>query len=316
MSIDVKTVWNRITRVQPNKLSLLTAAEQTKRSWAKEISSHDELPEVYRASFDALIGQTDGFPYTVLTPSYAGFLTRAREKLVCRQDGKIVVLEQVRGDIITTYYPIETISYVEVGDVLLQSWVKIRGQTGDGVLTTSEFKFNTVTDHLFTPIVETVRPAAASSAAINEEGQRSRFNHLRELNLKLMNYAKRSVMPGSEILHFVLQPEIRGEVLRLLGHSFFRTRCTPHLSILTDRELILIQDGASKRPGRGIRYGGVWHYIPLDKITSISAAGTEKDLLTMSIHLAGDDRIESLFSVSNRGEIDILIGQFAAISEK
>lgn len=106
------------------------------------------------------------------------------------------------------------------------------------------------------------------------------------------------------------------ELLRRLGHSLFRTRCTPHLSILTDKELVLIQHGASKRPGGGIRYGGVWRYIPVGKITSISRVNPENDLLTMSIRLAGGDRIESLFSDSNRGEVDNLLSQFEAFSEK
>jgi hypothetical protein len=140
-----------------------------------------------------------------------------------------------------------------------------------------------------------------------------------------MSYAKRSLLSGERVVHFILQPEVRVEVLRLLGSSFFRTLCTPHLSILTNRELILIQDGDGKRWGRsaisggtrygGVRYGGVWNYIPLDKITSISTAATENDLLTMSIHLSGDDdAIESLFSVSNRGEVDTLLSRFEAIA--
>ena len=77
-------------------------------------------------------------------------------------------------------------------------------------------------------------------------------------------------------------------MLRLLGNSFFRTLCSPHLNILTDRELILIQEGVGKcwacgtRYGGakygGVKYGGVWSYIPLDKITSISTTDAENDL--------------------------------------
>jgi hypothetical protein len=310
-------VWERVVGIKP-KLPLLTAAEQTKLSWAKEITTYDEVPEVHRGSFEALTGDESGFPYAVLTPSYAGFITRAKQKVVCCLDGKICVLEEGRGDLASTCYPVGDISYVELGSVLLHSWIKIRGLTEGGVLTSSEFRFNSVTDYLFTPIVEGIRPAADNSEGIDLSLERSKFNHLRHSSHKLMSYAKRSLLPGGQVAHFILQPEVRVEVFRLLGNSFFRTLCTPHLSILTDRELILIQDGDGKRWGGrasygSAKYGGVWSYIPLDKITSISTADAQDDLLTMSIHLPGDERIERLFSVSNRGEVDMLLCRFEAI---
>jgi len=315
----LETMWERVVGIKP-KLPLLTAAEQTKLSWAKAIKSYDEVPEVYRGAFEALVGDANRFPYAVLTPSYAGFITRAKEKLVCCLDGKIYVLEEARGDLASTCYPIGDISYVEVGSVLLQSWIKIHGLTSGGALASSEFKFNSVTDHLFTPILESIRPATGCSREVDSSIERSKFNYVRHSSHKLMSYAKRSLMPGETVLHFVVQPEVRVEVLRLLGNSFFRTLCTSHISILTDQELILIQDGDGKRWGAGAKYGGltyggVWHYIPLDKITSISLAGTEDDLLTMSIHLPGDDSIEALYSVSNRGGVDDLLSRFEAIAE-
>jgi hypothetical protein len=112
---------------------------------------------------------------------------------------------------------------------------------------------------------------------------------------------------------WLLQPEIRVEAFRLLGNSFFRTLCAPHISILTDRELILVQDGAAKRWGKNVQYGGIWNYIPLDKITSISLADTQDDLVSMSIHLPGDDCIDSLFSVSNRQEAEMLQSRIEAV---
>jgi hypothetical protein len=161
--------------------------------------------------------------------------------------------------------------------------------------------------------VERIRPAADCSEGIDLSLERSKFNYLRRSSHKLMSYAKRSLLPHEQVVHFILQPEVRVEVLRLLGNSFFRTLCIPHLIILTDRELVLIQDGDGKRWGGSAKYGGVWNYIPLDKITSISIADAENDLLTVSIHLPGDERIERLFSVSNRGDVDMLLSRFEAI---
>ena len=98
---------------------LLTAEEQTGLSWLKVIKSYDEVPDIYRNSFAALVGD-NRFPYTVLTPSYAGFINGENEKLVCCLDGKIYILEEVTGILSWTSYAIKDVSYVEVGKALLQ----------------------------------------------------------------------------------------------------------------------------------------------------------------------------------------------------
>ena len=68
--------------------------------------------------------------------------------------------------------------------------------------------------------------------------------------------------------------------------------------------------------GGDIRYGGGWHYVPLDKITSISLTGPEDELLTMSVRLPEGDCLTSLFSVSNRQEVHKFLSQLEASLEK
>lgn len=297
------------------RLPLLPADEQTRLSWLQVLTSYDEVPNVYRSAFEAFV--SDGpFPYTVLTPSYAGFSNSENEKLVCCLDDRIWVLEDVTGMLNCTCYAVKDISHVEVGKALLQSWVKISGVADRGVPITTEFKFNTVTDHLFAPIVKKMRSTTDYSQRLDPDIEQAKFDFLSRANLKLMNYARRSLLPDENVVHIILQPEIRKEVLRLFGNSFFRTVCLSHLSILTDRELILIQEGTGQRWGGDIRYGGVWHYIPLDKITSISLTGPDDDLLTMSVRLPEGDCIDSLFSVSNRQEVDGFLSQLEASLEK
>jgi hypothetical protein len=54
---------------------VLSAAEQTRFSWARLIQSSDELPPAYRSFFEARPAG-EAFPYAVLTPTFAGFLRR------------------------------------------------------------------------------------------------------------------------------------------------------------------------------------------------------------------------------------------------
>ena len=130
---------------------------------------------------------------------------------------------------------------------------------------------------------------------------------------KFMNYARRSIVPGEKVLYTILQPEIRARIVRLFGMSLFRTISTSHLVILTDRQLIIIKDENPGGWGDDSRYGGIWNYIPLDKIASVSLAEKGGNLLTLSIHLPQDDQIDTLFSVSNEQEVELFLNRLGTL---
>lgn len=253
-----------------------------------------------------LIREEPRFPYAVLTPSRGGFMSGEQEKLVFCVADTVIVLEQKGSSLTSTRFCIQDVSYVQVGRALLQSWVKIRGIACNGAPSSCEFEFNTISDYLFTPIVEKLRAASACSSWLDASEERSKFDYLNRLNFKLMSFARHSILPGEKIAQIIFQPEIRTQTLNPLAKLFCRMLCTPHLCILTDKELILVQDGVGKRWGRDVRYGGTWNYIPLDKITSVSCVEAQTGLLTMSIQLPGDDPIDSLFSASNRQDVILL----------
>jgi hypothetical protein len=118
------------------------------------------------------------------------------------------------------------------------------------------------------------------------------------------------LIPGEKIIDALWQPEIRNKLLTLLGRSFFRTVAMTHLLILTERELIVIrEDETSPRWRDESRYGGVWTYIPLDKITSVSLVPKETKLLALVIHLPENDSLESWFVASQQLAVDRFLSQ-------
>lgn len=300
-----QTTWRWLTRPDFLKFPLLTAAEQTMRSWARRVESLDETPAIYRDFFSAF--PADPFPYTVLTPTYDGFLQRENQKLVCSPDERIFILEKIRNDLTCLCFAAGDVSSVEMGVILLQAWITLRGTASDGRLLSATLKFNAVTEYLFQPILAKIRgePTGVGGPA-GRRAELQKFDYLGDLNFKFMNFGRGSILPGETVLSIVLQPEIRADLVRLFGRSISRTVAVAHLTILTDRELIIIRDTSAEK---GIRYGGVWTYIPLSKITSVSLTPTGNNLLTLSVHLPGGDRIESLFSPATRPEVDDLVEQ-------
>lgn len=294
------------------RLPLSGAYEQTRTSWAKSIESYDAVPDVYRGFFAPLLADGQAFPYTVLTPSYEGFIHRTTEKLVCDLGHEICVLERKGNTFDTQRYPLEGISYVEFRAVLLDSHFKICGVTSRGVPASSTLRFNTVTDYLFTPLLERIRLAGADSKGAPPGLESKEFSHWIHLNYKFMNLARHSLLGGDRVVHAVLQPEIRTHVLTVLGRTYYRVVSPTHAAILTDRELIVIREEAWR--GGEDRYGGIWDYVPLNKIVMLSLSEKVGNLLALSIQLPEGVYLDCLFEASAKPEVEQLLERFRELT--
>jgi hypothetical protein len=306
--------WNKLIASIRAGLTNLVDNEPTKWSWAVHIKSYADVPEVYKAFFKSFLAVGQAFPYTVLTPSFERFIHRTTEKLICDTGSEINILER-RGDIFeATCYPVEGISYVEVRTILLDSSIKVSGFTKPGNPASTTFRFNSVTDYLFTPILETIRQASVGSKGQVQDSELEKFDRWARLNFKFMNYARRSLLGGEKVIHTLLQPEIRARELTFLGMRFYRVVSPAHVSILTDRELIMIRE--EKLHSGAARYGGIWDYIPLRKIVSLSLEEKKDHLLELSIQMPAGEHLEYLFQSSAKEELDKLLAQFRALTTR
>ncbi|MBN1310092.1 MAG: hypothetical protein JXB30_01650 [Anaerolineae bacterium] len=301
MKVGFSTLKQHIANVGPRFLS---AGEQTMRSWAEHLHSLDEVPEIYREFFAGLSPEPGKFPYTVLTPSYEGFFVRANPKLICLVEPDIYVIEHRRKEMEVKCFPFADINYIEAGSVLLKSWIKISGITSTG-LSAASFQFSVVTRPFFDPFIERARVIEPPFASDDLEAEQDKFLHLREDHLKFMNYARRSILPGEKIIADLMQPEIRLKILK----AFYHTVTPAHISILTDRELILITEDNERLTRTGAPYGGIWYYIPLRRITVASLTERSGHTLTLSIQMPEDDEVSSIFGTANRAEAEALVGK-------
>jgi hypothetical protein len=310
MKNSLRAAWQRATRSDIE--APMTGYAQTRLSWARQVESYDELPATYHDRLKALLRDRP-LPHAVLTSTFPGYLHRENEKLVFSLDRQLYVWERIKNDLNCACYALEDIQTLEVGTVLLYAWLGIRGIASDGALTTSLLKFNGVNDWLFAPFIQEIRGIAGDWVEADRELEIQKLDNRVQPNFKFRNYARRSLMPGEKTIDALWQPEIRHKLLTLVGRSFFRTIAMTHLLILTDQELIVIrEDKDSPRWRDESRYGGVWTYIPLDKITSISLTAKEPNLLILSIHLPENDRLESLFVAAQQPAVDRFMGQLKA----
>jgi hypothetical protein len=274
MPTVVKDPINPVKERRPVK-PVMSAAEQTRLSWARPVRSPDDLPPVYRGFFAARPAG-EAFPYSVLTPTFAGFLRRETEKLICCIDDRLIILEKTSGEPKCTAFPLDDLNCMEIGGVLLKAWIKFRGRADDETtLTTITLRYNAVTDWLFAPFIDRIRRAGANPVDVPRDLELGKLDDAVLPSFKFRNYARRSVLPGDRVIAVLAQPEVRRPVIRLGHWSYQRTIVMAHVLILTDRELIIIRDDPeSPRSFDNTRYGGCGtHSTEQDRADSVPGQG-------------------------------------------
>jgi len=312
MQNGLRTIGGQVQAAKLDWISKLTPSEQTKLTWAKAIESYEAVPVGYKEFFDSLLSNGQAFPYTIFTPVFETLGYKITEKLVCTFDHEIYILEKSGHALAVQCYPLDGISYVEMSSMLLDSRIKISGVTSQGITTSSIVRFNSVTEYLFTPVLKKIRLAAIAAKDGMQDSEADKFDHWTKLNYKFMNFARHSLMGGEKVIHALLQPEIKKRRFKILGKTYYRTLAPTHVCILTDRELIMIREELLQ--SRKDKYGGIWDYIPLNKIAVLSANQKDDNLLALSIQLITGERLEFLFQISLQAEIDQLLKQFRELT--
>ncbi len=308
MQNSLRMMGKQIHDLRSPQVTGLYSGQRTELTWAKVIDSYENVPEIYKEFFKPYLASGQAFPYTILTPAYETFACRITGKLVCVLDRGIHILEGNGKDLLVQCYPLEGISHVEVSSMLLDFRIKIIGVTSEGIPTSSIFRCSSVTDYLFTPILGNIRLHAVPPKDAAQPPDLEMFDGWVDLNYKFMNLARHSLLGEEKVICAILQPEIRASRFRILGRTFYKTISPTHVCILTDRELIMIREELLQ--GRDDKYGGIWEYVPLQKVEALSVRVKNDDLLALSVQLVTNEQFERLFQASMKNEVAQLRVQF------
>jgi hypothetical protein len=293
--------------------SLLTGARQTMAAWSKVLESREDIPVVFRNSFDRQFHVERQFPHVIFTPSLEKFPRKTTEKLICDTEDVIYIFERNGNQIQETFYSFQDVSLLELGIVLLDSWLTISGKTKQGEPGISKIEFNTTSLRFFTGILTRLRPSSQTMDGAQFAFEKDKFNQLARANFKFMNYGRESLVPGESVLQILLQPEIRQSLFTIFGRTFYKTLSPAHLSILTDKELIFIQDPEHVKESKIARYGGIWKYLSLRGIEAVTISEITENRLLLTIQCQQGTKIEKLFEASNRSQLEQFRSNFQAL---
>ncbi len=282
-----------MTTNEDTKWYAYTSSTQTMKAWAKQITGWEEVTPPFQTAFPEYSGP---FPYTIYLPEDNTVKAhRQNKKMICLFEDQFVLLESLPTGVIAHTVALADVLYLQRGMVLLSSWLQIVTTSGS-----FELRFNTATDSLFKPVIEAIRQQTIRVTTHNGNFSASarpdltQFNFLDSINYKFMNYGRASVGPNDVIVGLIYQPEQTLHMLRLFNKTFYRQYKTDHLSILTDRELIFIQEARPIRNNFDPADGGVFTYVSRRQIQSVSFVGN-----VMEVALSPDVRLVVDFSSTN-----------------
>lgn len=276
-------------------------------TWAKLIKCHEEVPVNYKEYFQSLKDNQINFPYTIYMPQDRWGRRATDEKLLYIDENTIYLFENMEGKIIKAIcYPFDKITHIEKGKVLLYSWMKIYGEIEDQYCK-SMVEYNSVVENLFNRVLEEIRTDYLSTDGVTHiKEELNDLAYLRDLDYKFYYYANDYIRSGQRIVCTIYQQEIRAKVFKI----FSKRITTVHLTILTDKELILIEEGPTIKSSMG-KYCGVWTFSSIDKINDISVKETDNsDIVCLKICYFDNDSKELYFATARCDDLDTLIRAF------
>jgi hypothetical protein len=299
-------------RAYARGIKLLTADEITRLSWARRVDSWASVPVDYHPYLEAHLPAQMPFPGGILTPTYQGFLRQENERLILRLGDCLHILERRKEGIVAAVFPLHEIDFVEQGAVLLRAWLSLSGCNAEGHLQQATLRYNTVTEHMFFPLINAVRQLAgaepAGAPSISPQTQDA-IDALEPFSLKFRNYARRSLLPGEQIMVSIFQPEIRRPRLPFRTSGWlYRRLCPTHLCLWTTSELILISDDPDvPRALDQQPHGGIWTYLPRRRVTGANLELASEGCLRLHITLSGGSTLETLFASQHQEELEQIV---------
>ncbi|MFM8319714.1 MAG: hypothetical protein ACKOC5_02280 [Chloroflexota bacterium] len=297
----------------------LTGARQTMMSWARVIDCLDDLPDTYHTDYLSLFGRSASLPYTVLAPpqtsSRAGV---AIERLLIDAGEALCVLEWNGAQNSLVAFRYAGVCSLEVGNVLLYSWFTVHGETNRGSQAGLTIEFNEATLRHFEPFLRRLRPPAGAPPARGGRlpGDPSRTARALEENFKFAAFARQGLQPDEAVLQAVYQPALRDErwaglpgwLSDWLARAAGTAGSAAHLTLLTEREIVLIGEAEHVPPKERGKYGGVRRYLPLRRLARAEVLPLPDSGGRMNLSLPGGLRVERSFDAAHCPSAGLLAG--------
>lgn len=225
----------------------------------KRVRIWQDIPAHYRALFS----ENEEIPYMIYLPGSSSVLFKRKEKLIVLSHNRLILYEGNPASVQEIYF--DEILFIEHGKMLFSFWLTIVCESQ-----TYTIRYNRGENDFF-PVMDSIRlksyQVEKQIFTPEDYQERKKINWLSNMHYKFMNTAKRSLLPGQRIVEALFQPSYtfqKNPYLQFMKHVY-----NPHLCMMTDNELILIQERKTIRTMTYDQYSVKKLFIPYQNIQSI-----------------------------------------------
>ena len=286
-------------------------SDKNVKFYSKIIDCCEEVPEYFLDGFRYSCLSCNDFPYTI-------HIIKSKEKeeeiyselISVTRDG-LYIFQRMNSRITMIQYNYEDLILIKKSTQTINSSIVIKGMVS-GRTFKSIIEYDNKDKDIYDFIITSIRMKGKISLEFVEDyvekyGEDNyellKLDYFKESNLKLYNYSVESLLSGQKIKKTVLQKKLVRKKLKLVR----KVLTASHISLLTNEELIIIQEGKSNRKSPEANIGGCWYFIPISQITSMDIKALDNYLLIFTIKLKGNDCVELIYETSNRAQLEQLV---------
>jgi len=296
------------------------ASEKKVKFISKIIDSCESVPDCFLDGFKYSCFNCYDFPYTVhVIKSQEKDEEIYAELIVVTADG-LYIFQRISSRVTMIQYNYEDLVLIKKRNEDITSIIEIKGMVS-GRSFESIIEYDNKDKDIFDFIITSIRMKGKQCFNFIEDNEEKygednyellKLDYFKDSNLKLYNYSVQSLLSGQKIKKIVLQKKLISRKLKLIK----KILTTSHISLLTNEELIIIEEGKSKRKSPEANIGGSWCFIPIAQITSMDIKALDNYLLIFTIKLKGNDSLELVYETSNRAQLEQLVNSALVVYQK
>jgi hypothetical protein len=259
----------------------------------RRIKRWHELPVDYQAFFP----QQENVPYTVYIPGSAAVLSPRKELLLVLHAEHLTLYagQSTSGQELA----FDQILYLEHAKMLFSFWLKIICEHQ-----TYTIEYYTTGDDTFAPIIERIRlwlssQAGQSVCPDDDVLESTPPNWLSNIPHIFMNKAKSRLLAGQPIVKALFQPSFLLKKKTPVPFLSTTRIYSPHLSVLTAHELILIQKRTPIQTVTSDQYAVKSLFIPYQRIRTAVLTKQVPDIFQIQLFLTDRISLPIFFATEN-----------------
>lgn len=252
--------------------------------YPQSIHTWQEIPTSYQDAFLS----TSTLPYMLFIPGSRSVLRRQLEKLIVLEHDRLVVYE---GSLAAKKeFVFDELLYIDYEKMLSAFWLTLVGQRQ-----TSTIRYLSREDTSFATILERLRRRSSQRehAPVPPDLRYKKLDELSQAAYKFLRMARTSLLPEQTIVDAYFQPAYKDRKTLYGGLLGKTVTYAPHLSVLTDTELIVIQESEPIRTITYNQYAAKQLFIPYRTLQEVRIK--EDDVTTQLVLSLNATHSVSLF---------------------